>query len=408
MQRRGEAPGSGLAGSPAGSGLAASGRAGEPAGAGLVGEAIAAHAAGVPGIGSPSAELCRAVRPDGTAVAWQEFTAGGAMFHTGSRVCHVMVDVYRKYRQLGGGDTATAVTRVGAPLGDTRPALIGPDPAPPPPGLLCGSREAYHSEFDHGSIYWSEKTGARLVRGEIRAEWRRLGGAYGPLGLPVEDERADGPVRYSDFERGTIWLAPDGSVNAIGGLRVEFTGFRRMADPSVEPVYFAVHARPLERTRERDIEQAVWATPLPLSGTAYQGTDKPARVTVFRGRPAPFEVTILGWRHGDGDPYAFRHEIAVGVAAAGAGAAVARGDGAMFLNADAAATISSAVSRALASGDDFVGGASWRVGTRRELLELLATDPARRGELELRSPDGAVCYRPGFEIVPVAVGKGLP
>jgi len=56
------------------------------------------------------------------------------------------------------------------------------------------------------SVYWSEKTGAHIVSGEIRQFWLKQGGARGPLGLPTSDEMpaADGLGRRSEFEHGEV------------------------------------------------------------------------------------------------------------------------------------------------------------------------------------------------------------
>lgn len=57
------------------------------------------------------------------------------------------------------------------------------------------------------SIYWSRKTGAHLVMGEIREFWLKEGGPKGTLGYPITDEQStpDGLGRMSEFEHGQIW-----------------------------------------------------------------------------------------------------------------------------------------------------------------------------------------------------------
>jgi hypothetical protein len=48
------------------------------------------------------------------------------------------------------------------------------------------------------------------VHGEIRAKYESLGGAAGPLGLPLTDETAapDGVGRFNHFERGSLYWTP--------------------------------------------------------------------------------------------------------------------------------------------------------------------------------------------------------
>lgn len=67
--------------------------------------------------------------------------------------------------------------------------------------------------FQGGSVYWTGWTGAREVRGAIRAAWASSGWELGWLGYPVSDEYDDTGGRRSDFERGSlIWNASSGQV----------------------------------------------------------------------------------------------------------------------------------------------------------------------------------------------------
>jgi uncharacterized protein with LGFP repeats len=62
-----------------------------------------------------------------------------------------------------------------------------------------------HSDFQHGSIYWSEQTGPMALRAPILALWKELGGETGKLGYPISDE-TKGPYpksRYLKFENGS-------------------------------------------------------------------------------------------------------------------------------------------------------------------------------------------------------------
>jgi hypothetical protein len=64
-----------------------------------------------------------------------------------------------------------------------------------------------HGRFNHftnGSIYWTPPTGAREVRGTIRARWAALGWERSPLGYPTSDEYDVPGGRASDFVGGRI------------------------------------------------------------------------------------------------------------------------------------------------------------------------------------------------------------
>jgi hypothetical protein len=64
------------------------------------------------------------------------------------------------------------------------------------------------------TISWSQRTGAHVVRGEIRDLWLQLGAESGELGYPVTDEMPtpDGRGRCSEFEHGEIrWFRDTGA-----------------------------------------------------------------------------------------------------------------------------------------------------------------------------------------------------
>jgi uncharacterized protein with LGFP repeats len=63
-------------------------------------------------------------------------------------------------------------------------------------------------ELQGGAIYWSSATGAHVVRGEILARWRQLGAETGRLGYPSGDDTAVPGGYRTDFRGGTIWWSP--------------------------------------------------------------------------------------------------------------------------------------------------------------------------------------------------------
>ncbi|WIM94288.1 hypothetical protein ACTOB_006304 [Actinoplanes oblitus] len=72
-------------------------------------------------------------------------------------------------------------------------------------------------QFDGGSIYWSQATGAHAVSGRILELWQGTRGETGCVGYPVDDESdtPDRRGRYQHFQHGTIWYWNDGKVNAV-------------------------------------------------------------------------------------------------------------------------------------------------------------------------------------------------
>jgi uncharacterized protein with LGFP repeats len=73
-------------------------------------------------------------------------------------------------------------------------------------------------DFEGGSIYWSQATGAHEVHGEIRVKWAQRGGERS-LGLPLTDELGtpDGRGRFNHFEGGSIYWTPETGAHDVRG-----------------------------------------------------------------------------------------------------------------------------------------------------------------------------------------------
>jgi uncharacterized protein with LGFP repeats len=92
-----------------------------------------------------------------------------------------------------------------------------------------GEAEVYRREYERGTVYWSQHTGAHEVHGEIAARWRAAGGEASLLGLPTTDElRIDSALDAngaptagcSHFEGGSIyWSARHGAAVVHGMVR---------------------------------------------------------------------------------------------------------------------------------------------------------------------------------------------
>jgi hypothetical protein len=67
-----------------------------------------------------------------------------------------------------------------------------------------------YNHFEGGSIYWTPRTGPMMVRGKVRDRWAASGWELGPLGYPVQDQhqlRLHGPlpvIEWCKFENGLI------------------------------------------------------------------------------------------------------------------------------------------------------------------------------------------------------------
>jgi len=79
--------------------------------------------------------------------------------------------------------------------------------------------------FQGGSIYWTAKTGAWEVHGDIRNKWASFGWEQGFLGYPLTDESItpDGIGRYNHFQGGSIYWTPNtGAWEVHGDIRIKW------------------------------------------------------------------------------------------------------------------------------------------------------------------------------------------
>ena len=71
------------------------------------------------------------------------------------------------------------------------------------------------------SIYWTPETGAHEIQGLIRDAWAKSGWERGELGYPTSDEFQDGAFRRSNFEHGYIqWSQKSGARIVKAGAAI--------------------------------------------------------------------------------------------------------------------------------------------------------------------------------------------
>lgn len=90
------------------------------------------------------------------------------------------------------------------------------------PHTGVGDADVYRREYEGGAVYWSARTGAHEVHGEIAARWSDLGRESSFLGLPTTDEQPLLGVQggYAHFEGGSIyWTARHGAAVVYGMVR---------------------------------------------------------------------------------------------------------------------------------------------------------------------------------------------
>ncbi|SFT42794.1 Uncharacterized conserved protein, contains LGFP repeats [Geodermatophilus amargosae] len=99
--------------------------------------------------------------------------------------------------------------------------VTGPLRYPTTPEVVASDRSGVVQRFQGGVMAYSDGTGAQPVRGAVLATWERVGGATGVLGYPAGAEAA-GPVAggvVQAFQRGTVhWSGTTGGHPVTGRL----------------------------------------------------------------------------------------------------------------------------------------------------------------------------------------------
>jgi hypothetical protein len=72
------------------------------------------------------------------------------------------------------------------------------------------------SRFQRGDVYWSPRTGAHWIGGDLLAAYRTHFFQRGPLGYPTSDPHAVPDGTRVTFEHGSLTLTPGGEVVADG------------------------------------------------------------------------------------------------------------------------------------------------------------------------------------------------
>jgi len=113
------------------------------------------------------------------------------------------------------------------------------------------------SDFDYGTIYWTQATDARAIwNGAFKDKFMSLGGPTGSFGLPVDDDFAASSGRAQNLQRATItWNSGLGAHVVYGGIRGKYnlmggpTGYLGLA------VTDEIDAPGITGARESDFER---------------------------------------------------------------------------------------------------------------------------------------------------------
>ncbi|MBD2094064.1 hypothetical protein H6F90_02705 [Trichocoleus sp. FACHB-591] len=148
-------------------------------------------------LGSPTIEIW--YTPDGVG-RFQHYENGGSIYWTPRTGAHeVHGDIRAKWSNL-----------------DWERGFLG---YPVTDELTTPDGEGRFNHFEYGSIYWTPRTGAHEVHGDIRAKWASLGYERSWLGYPITDELTtpDGEGRFNHFEYGSIYWTPRTGAHEVHG-----------------------------------------------------------------------------------------------------------------------------------------------------------------------------------------------
>jgi hypothetical protein len=139
------------------------------------------------------------------------------------RACYTIQEKYANYGEALGilgtptSDEIRLYDRAGGTYREFRGTIFGMsasnvslEEAPGAPIPTCSVPIGTTTEIQ-SSIYWTPRTCAHVVQGQIRDYWLRLGGPKSKFGYPIEDETytPDRRGRMSRFEHGEIWWTPE-------------------------------------------------------------------------------------------------------------------------------------------------------------------------------------------------------
>jgi len=136
--------------------------------------------------------------PDGVGF-FQPFQSGSIYWHPATGAHEVHGDILGKWSSMGWERSL-----LGYPVTDetTTPDGIG-----------------RFNHFQSGTIYWTPKTGAHEVHGDILGRWSSMGWERSILGYPVTDETTtpDGIGRFNHFQGGSIYWTPKTGAHEVHG-----------------------------------------------------------------------------------------------------------------------------------------------------------------------------------------------
>jgi uncharacterized protein with LGFP repeats len=125
---------------------------------------------------------------------------GGSVYWTRPTGAHVLRGVVRDAWAAAGWERSA----LGYPTTDV---VVTPD------------GKGQYSYFQGGAVYWSQATGAHVLRGPVLDAWTRTGWEQGSLGYPTRDVTVppDGTGSFAYFQNGAVYWSPATGAHVLRG-----------------------------------------------------------------------------------------------------------------------------------------------------------------------------------------------
>jgi hypothetical protein len=321
--------------------------------------------------------------------------AKGCLVHNDDKlaVFEIHGAIYEKWQKLGG-------LKWGIPNTDETKA---PD----------GVGRYNHFNKDTASIYWTQKTGANGVWGEIRKRWAELGWEKSYLGYPTCDELdfTEGG-RFNEFQNGGIYFWKDVGAIDLRDVVVNYTGLHCFGETDNDQTFSG-----------GDEPYAIMGVTTPQAPATFRskiyedidaGQSCPDLIELFRGRPCGINIVSLVMEHDAGDQDRYKDEVtkivelaheggkkalgAIPIVGAGLAAAAEKLD--KFVP-----VVGAKINDWLDFGDDVIGSANLSLSAREMVMLAARTDRREydgigfKVETNLISGQGA-SYKVYFELIP--------
>jgi len=158
-------------------------------------------------LGSPSPQKYRETARDGVG-RYRQYEKGRIFWSPATGAHEVHGDIYDKWASLDREGTKEQLSLLGYPVSNEKPI-------PPRSDGTAGS----FNSFERGTIYMSPQTGAHEMHGLIEQEWKAIGREQSVLGYPVSDEMqtSNGDGQFQEFQGGSIYCNDSTGAHAVTG-----------------------------------------------------------------------------------------------------------------------------------------------------------------------------------------------